>query len=34
MPSHFMWDDAKIGPSLSEGTQAPKAVGLTLVEKV
>jgi hypothetical protein len=29
-----MWDDAKFSPSLFEGTQAPKAVGLPLVEKV
>jgi hypothetical protein len=29
-----MWDDAKFSPSLSEGTQAPKAIGLPPVEKV
>jgi hypothetical protein len=33
MPSHFMWDDAEFSPSLSEGIQAPRAVGLPLVEK-
>jgi hypothetical protein len=29
-----MWDDAKFSLSLSEGIQAPMAVGLPLVEKV
>jgi hypothetical protein len=29
-----MWDDAEFSLSLSKGTQATKAVGLPLVEKV
>jgi hypothetical protein len=34
MPSNFMWDDAKFSPPFSVGTQALKAVGFPLVEKV
>jgi hypothetical protein len=34
MSSYFMWDDAEFSSSLSEGMQAPKVVGLPLVEKV
>jgi hypothetical protein len=34
MSSPFMWDDAEFSPLLSEGMQAPMAVGLSLLENV